>query len=90
MQLVPTDLVTSRPGPKLLAWARQQKVRFIIGQPGGSVQRIWHIRLSEPPAPAGGDPAPTSYFVLYAVREEGLVRVSLPDVSDGLRTVPGL
>ena len=91
VRLTPKELVAPVPGPELLAWARQEKVRFIIAQPAVRARRVWHVRLSEPPAATDpDDPAPTSYYVLYEVREDGCTRVRLPQVSDGLRAIPGL
>jgi hypothetical protein len=88
VKTMPMELASAPPGDALAQWARKEHVRFVVVRPETPVRRIWHLRLS--PGPGPEDPSATAYYVLYEVREDGLSKVDLPEVSGGLRTVPGL
>ena len=69
--------------------ARREGVRFFLVRSDRAISRLWHFRV----APAGGAPQAEDgpYYVLYKLNDDRLAAVEdLPEISDGLRRVPGM
>jgi hypothetical protein len=87
IRLAPGKVVRNPSEKALLSWANSEGLKFILARPSELVSRIWHLRL-----PLGNDIWDRShnFYVLYEVKSGRLIEVDLPEVSGGLRRIPGL
>jgi len=69
-------------------WASERQVSYIVMRPSKIGSRLWHLRLPL----SIGEPAEKDapWYVLYEIGGEDMALVDLPDVTEGLRRVPGL
>jgi hypothetical protein len=72
--------------PDFMDWAGRFQMKYAVTRPDTLETRFWHFR--EPLFGPGGERDP--FYVLFDIRQGAPTPVRLPEVSDGLRRVPGL
>jgi hypothetical protein len=71
----------------LADWARSEGVGVVVLRPRRLESRLWHLRLT--PGGSGENPS-GPFYVLYQLKNDQLAQVDLPEITGGLRRVPGL